>query len=67
MIVIQNRLSVVVPCYNSEKNIERVIEGAEIIFEKNNIKDYESMLNILENNKINIELFYELLEKYGLK
>lgn len=44
MIVIQNRLSVVVPCYNSEKNIERVIEGAEIIFEKNNIKDYEFIL-----------------------
>ncbi len=38
-----------------------------IYFDINNIKDYENMLNILEKNKLNIQLFYELLEKYGLK
>ncbi len=58
---------------NKFKNIKiNNLDGFEtpklnIYFDINNIKDYESMLNILENNKLNIELFYELLEKYGLK
>lgn len=38
-----------------------------ISFDISNLQDYKNMLNILENNKINIKLFYELLEKYGLK
>ncbi len=37
-----------------------------ISFDINNMKDYENILNILENNKINIKVFYEILEKYGL-
>ena len=44
MVVIHNRLSVVIPCYNSEKNIERVIKGTETVFEKYNITDYEFIL-----------------------
>lgn len=38
-----------------------------ISFDISSLDDYENILNILENNKINIKLFYELLEKYGLK
>lgn len=38
-----------------------------ISFDISSLENYENMLNILENNKINIKLFYELLEKYGLK
>lgn len=38
-----------------------------ISFDINSMQDYENILSILENNKINIKLFYELLEKYGLK
>ena len=38
-----------------------------ISFDINSLQDYENILNILENNKINIKSFYELLEKYGLK
>ena len=38
-----------------------------ISFDMNSMQDYENILSILENNKINIKLFYELLEKYGLK
>ena len=38
-----------------------------ISFDISSLEDYKNILNILENNKINIKLFYELLEKYGLK
>lgn len=38
-----------------------------IAFDISSMQDYENILSILENNKINIKLFYELLEKYGLK
>ena len=38
-----------------------------ISFDISSLQDYENILNILENNKINIKSFYELLEKYGLK
>lgn len=37
-----------------------------ISFDISSLQDYENILNILENNKINIKSFYELLEKYGL-
>lgn len=38
-----------------------------ISFDISSLENYENILNILENNKINVKLFYELLEKYGLK
>lgn len=44
MEIVKNRLSVVIPCYNSEKNIERVISDAEEVFQKNAIEDYEFVL-----------------------
>lgn len=44
MEIVKNRLSVVIPCYHSEKNIEKVVADAEGIFEKNGIEDYEFIL-----------------------
>lgn len=44
MEIVKNRLSVVIPCYNSEKNIERVVAEAEEVFAKNQINDYEFVL-----------------------
>ena len=41
---ILNRLSVVIPCYNSEKNIERVVNEMEKVFAEDNILDYEFIL-----------------------
>jgi undecaprenyl-phosphate 4-deoxy-4-formamido-L-arabinose transferase len=38
------KLSVVIPCYNSEKNIEDVVKKDIEIFEKNGIDDYEFIL-----------------------
>lgn len=42
--MVKERLSVVIPCYNSEKNIRQVLENAKEIFEKNGIRDYEFIL-----------------------
>ena len=55
------------PDTRSKSHIEIDEKYAELINNFKNIKDYENMLNILEKNKLNIQLFYELLEKYGLK
>lgn len=37
-----------------------------ISFDINNIEDYEKIINELMENKENIKLFYEILDKYGL-
>lgn len=42
--MINERLSVVIPCYNSAKNIERVVGGVEEVFAENGISDYEFVL-----------------------
>lgn len=38
-----------------------------ISFDISNIKDYENIIKLLDDNKNNIQSFYEILEKYGLK
>ena len=40
----EGRLSVVIPCYNSEKNIESVLTEIKQVFSDNNIHDYECIL-----------------------
>ena len=42
--MINGRLSVVIPCYNSEKNIERVVDEAEKTFVEAGINDFEFVL-----------------------
>lgn len=44
MQMVKNRLSIVVPCYNAEKNIEQVVCQAEKILRDNHIEDYEFVL-----------------------
>ncbi len=38
------KLSVVIPCYNAQNNIEKVVESAEEIFAENEIANYEFVL-----------------------
>lgn len=44
MNLVKGRISVVIPCYNAEKNIEQVVSQTEDILRDNHIEDYEFVL-----------------------